>query len=122
MEKEYAQAIAHMSHRQGQDESVLVEGLMKHLRATGRTKLLPGITRELKVLEKRERKLAPVLEVASLTEESVARKALEREGIVVENVVVNPSLIRGWRARSKGLLWDHSAKRALTDIYKQITN
>jgi|TARA_R110000824_G_scaffold401771_1_gene615473 F0F1-type ATP synthase delta subunit len=122
MEKEYAQAIAHLSHTKGQDETVLVEGLMKHLRATGRTKLLPGITRELRALEERKRKLSPVLEVASLKEEAGARKVLEREGIVVESVVVNPSLIRGWRARSKGLLWDHSAKRALTDIYKQITN
>ncbi len=122
MEKEYAQAIASMSRSAGPDVATLVNGLVKHLKASGRMKLLPGIVRELKRENSRKEKLAPVLEVASTTEEAGAKAILSKEGIVIEKTIVNPSLIRGWRARANGLLWDHSAKRALTDIYKKITN
>lgn len=122
MEKEYAHAIASMSRKAGADEAVLVSGLVKHLKATGRIKLLPGIVRELKRENGRREKLAPVLEVASASEEAEAKATLSKEGIAVEKTVVNPSLIQGWRAQAGGLLWDHSAKRALTDIYKKITN
>lgn len=122
MEKEYAQAMASMSRSAGLDVATLVNGLVKHLKASGRMKLLPGIVRELKRENNRKEKLAPVLEVASTTEEAGAKAVLSKEGIVVEKTIVNPSLIRGWRARAGGLLWDHSAKRALTDIYKKITN
>lgn len=122
MEKEYAQAIATMSRTSGQSESVLVDGLLKHLSATGRMKLLPAILRELKRLQERTQRLAPTLEVARPEDEAAARAYLTQEGVAVSTVVVNPSLIRGWRARANGLLWDRSAKRALTDIYSKITN
>ena len=122
MEKEYAQALAHMSQTSGKDEATLVSGLVKHLKASGRMKLLPGIVRELKREHNRSEKLAPVLEVASASDEAGAKATLLKEGVTVEKTIVNPSLIRGWRARANGLLWDHSAKRALTDIYKKITN
>jgi len=122
MEKQYAQAIAHMHATSGKDEGTLVAGLVRHLKATGRLKLLPRIVLELKNLSLRTAKLAPLLEVATSGDESRAKESLKQQGVVVENVSVNPSLIRGWRARADGLLWDHSAKRALTDIYKQITN
>lgn len=122
MEKEYAQAMASMSRSAGQDVATLVNGLVKHLKASGRMKLLPGIVRELKRENNRNEKLAPVLEVASSAEEAGAKATLSKAGVAVEKIIVNPSLIRGWRARAGGLLWDHSAKRALTDIYKKITN
>ncbi len=122
MEKEYAQAVSTMSRLEGRDEGKLVDGLVSHLKKSGRMKLLPGILRELKRENARSEKLAPVLEVASSKEEKSAKEALKTQGVEVVNTVVNPSLIRGWRARANGLLWDHSAKRALTDIYKKITN
>ena len=122
MEKEYAQAISHMSREKGRDQAQLVNGLIAHLKKSGRIKLLPGILRELTHLEKRQEKLAPTLEVASHKEEAGAKAVLSAQGIDPKKITVNPSLIRGWRARANGLLWDHSAKRALTDIYKQITN
>ncbi len=122
MEKEYAQAIATMSRETGRDQAALADGLIAHLRKTGRSKMLPGILRELTLTKEREQKLAPVLEVATESETSAAKAFLAKEGVEVETVHVNPSLIRGWRARANGLLWDHSAKRALTDIYKKITN
>ena len=122
MEKEYAQAVSTMSRQEGRDEGKLVDGLVALLKRSGRMKLLPGILRELKRENARSEKLAPVLEIAHHKDEQSAKATLKKEGIEAVNTVVNPSLIRGWRARANGLLWDHSAKRALTDIYKQITN
>lgn len=122
MEKEYAQAVAAMSCQEGRDEGALVDGLVRHLKQSGRMKLLPGILRELKREQNRTEKLAPVLEVARESDKAAGVALLQKEGVSASNVVVNPSLIRGWRARANGLLWDHSAKRALTDIYKKITN
>lgn len=122
MEKEYAQAVAEMSRREGADEASIVSGLMRELKANNRSKLLPGILRELRTMQARANRLAPVLEVASAKEETRGREAMKKEGIEIERVIVNPSLIQGWRARANGLLWDQSAKRALTDIYKKITN
>lgn len=122
MEKEYAQAVATMSRREGADEAAIVSGLVRELKVSGRAKLLPGILRELRTLKAHEAKLAPVLEVATAKDEAAGREAMKKEGIEIESVIVNPSLIQGWRARANGLLWDHSAKRALTDIYKKITN
>lgn len=122
MEKEYAQAIATMSRQSGRDQAALADGLIVHLRKTGRSKMLPGILRELTRAKEREAKLAPVLEIATESETAAATAFLAKEGVDIKKVEVNPSLIRGWRARANGLLWDHSAKRALTDIYKKITN
>lgn len=121
MEKEYAQALAHSIGR-GSDEAKLVEGLMRHLKEEGRTKLLPGILRELKRLHARNRKLAPSVEVASEAEAEGALAHARLEGVEAATAHVNPSLIRGWRARSGGRLIDRSAKKALVDLYQKITN
>lgn len=120
MEKEYAQALS-QSVRRGADEATLVEGLVAHLKEEGRTKLLPGILRELKRLEARNSKLAPSIEVASEAEAASAKSAAESVGITAP-VTINPSLIRGWRARSGSTLVDRSAKQALVDLYQKITN
>lgn len=119
MEKQYAQALASMVRTT--DEATLVQGLVKTLKADGRMKLLPGIVRELKLLSAREAKLASVLEVSSSKEEAAAKAILKKEGIEVSETRVSPSLIQGWRVRENGLLWDHSAKRSLLEIYKHIT-
>lgn len=121
MEKQYAHAVATLSRIKDADESALVQGLVKTLKAEGRMKLLPGIVRELKLLAARELKRAPILEVASSTEEEAAKAHLKTEGIEISETRITPSLIRGWRARANGVLWDHSAKRSLLEIYKQIT-
>ncbi len=121
MEKEYAHALAR-SLSQGTDEAKLVDGLMKHLKEEGRMKLLPGILRELKALEARKDALAPSIEVASEDEREAAIAGARAMGIETNSVTVNPSLIRGWRARSGSALIDRSAKHALADLYQRITN
>ncbi len=122
MEKLYAQALDELALREGSDTKKLVAELMKHLEVTGRTKLLPGILRNLKTIEARRAKLAPRVEVADEKDAHAAIAAAKLEGIEVEKAHVNPALIKGWRARSGGTLIDRSAKRGLIDIYRKVTN
>lgn len=75
------------------------EAFIAHLRRAGRLKLLPQVLRELQREEARAKKFAPTRETAA----------------------ENPSLISGWRSLENGILTDHSGKRALIDIYKNIT-
>lgn len=121
MEKEYAQALAR-SLASGTDEAKLVDGFIKHLKEEGRMKLLPGVLRELNVLQARTSVLAPSLEVATEAEKESAIAQAKAQGIDTGTVSVNPSLISGWRARSGSVLVDRSAKQALVDLYQKITN
>lgn len=121
MEKEYALALKE-SLRRGTDEAKLVGGLVAHLKTEGRTKLLPGIVRELKALQARDAKAGPIVEVASEAESASALASAKEAGIEAASASVNPSLIRGWRARKNGILVDRSAKQALVDLYQKITN
>ena len=122
MEKLYARAVLELSRKEGTDTNKLVSQLSLHLKKTGRTKLYPGILRELKVLEARALKLAPTIEVASEKESHEAIAEAKKEGITVTKVHVNHDLIQGWRARSGGMLIDRSAKRGLTDLYRKVTS
>jgi len=121
MEREYAQALS-ASLARGTDEAKLVQGLMQHLKEEGRMKLLPSILRELKRLQSEAEKLAPSLEIANESDRASAIAGAKEAGISVSDVTVNPSLIKGWRARSGSVLVDRSAKQALVDLYQKITN
>lgn len=98
-----------------------VDALVAHLKERGRLKLLPGILRELKQMEERRKQQAPLLEVANEGEASQAKREAADHGIAAEQVRINHALIRGWRARAHGMLVDRSGKRALVDLYRQIT-
>ena len=76
------------------------EKLVAHLTRTGRLKLLPRVLSDLRVRLARAKKLAP-------------RKETAKE---------NPSLISGWRTLENGTLTDTTGKRALVEIYQNITN
>lgn len=73
---------------------------LEHLKKTGRMKLLPQVLRELTVSEARAAKLAPRTETAK----------------------DNPDLISGSRTLENGMLTDTTGKRALIDIYRNITH
>jgi len=119
MEATYAQALLNVISS-GVSEADAVKNLVRHLSEVGRTKLLPGITRELRRLQARHVKLAPSIEVASEAEKASAIEEATRMGITGAHAKVNHSLIKGWRALSKGTLVDRSAKRMLTDIYQNV--
>ena len=75
------------------------DSFIAHLKRTGRMKLLPAVLRELTVAEKRAEKLAPRKETA--------------QG--------HHALIKGWREIKDGRLVDNTAKGALIEIYRSVT-
>jgi hypothetical protein len=75
------------------------DALRSHLERTGRMKLLPRILRELRAREARAKALAPRRETAKN----------------------NPALISGMREIKDGMLTDTTGKRALLEIYQNIT-
>lgn len=103
------------------DEKV-VQNLVARLKERGRMKLLPGILRELQTLKARSQAIAPTLTIASEAERDTALQQVQALGFEAEQVVVDPKLIRGWRATAKGTLIDRSGKRALIDLYRNITS
>lgn len=98
-----------------------VSKLIIHLKSMGRMNMLPKIAGELRRVAARRAALRPRVEVAHESEASRALHAAAREGITAKHAQVNPSLIRGWRAQGGGKLIDHSAKRALIEIYQKVT-
>lgn len=98
-----------------------VTKLVVHLKSAGRMNMLPKIARELRRVASRRFALRPRIEVASEKESPVALAAAAALGITARHAVVNPSLIRGWRAQSEGKLIDRSAKQALLHIYQNVT-
>ncbi len=121
LERTYATALSN-AFSQGKDASELVDGLVRHLKATGRMKLLPRIKQMLVEGEAYAKKTTSILEVARKEDEAEAVAEAKKEGIDVQEVRINDSLIRGWRARSKGMLIDRSAKHSLVEMYKNIIN
>jgi hypothetical protein len=98
-----------------------VNKLIMHLKSAGRMKLLPQIVRELRKVAARRHALQPKVEVADKKESTAALHAAAQKGIVAKHAVVNPTLIRGWRAQHAGILIDRSGKGALIDIYQNVT-
>lgn len=120
MEKAYAEAI-YGAVEKGSSEDSVFEALKKHLAATGRMKLLPRIMHELKALIARRTRLSPTVEVSRKEDAQTALSEAKALGIEATDVVVNDTLVSGWRARKEGLLVDRSGKRALIDLYRRIT-
>lgn len=107
-----------------EDEAIATKAvakLVEHLEANGRIKMLSQIARELELVKRRRESLKPLVEVARNEDAQEALAGAKEAGIEVKTAVVNDSLIRGWRARAKGVVIDRSAKRALVDIYQKVT-
>ena len=121
MQKAYAQALVSLSSREGADATALTENLIRHLARTGRTKLLPRILREVRILEAKRDKLGVHIEVAHEAGSHAALKEAAEHGINATKAHVNSDLIGGWRARKNSVLVDNSAKQGLIDLYRKIT-
>jgi len=118
---DYGKKLAELaSHDEGRALAA-TEKLIQGLKARGELNRLPGILRSLKKEAARGAALAPVVEVGRAEDAAHAVSAARAAGITAENAKVNPSLIRGWRARAAGTLVDRSGKRALIDLYRSIT-
>ncbi len=96
-----------------------VNKLVAHLKSAGRMNMLPQIARELRKIVARRDSLRPKVEVADKKDSVAALAAAAQNGIHAANAAINPTLIRGWRAREGDRLFDASAKRALVEIYRK---
>jgi F0F1-type ATP synthase delta subunit len=117
----YAQVLWDSSEQKNANPKELVAHLAKHLESQGRIKLLPGILRAFQTLAARNTKLTTSVEVSHANESAQALKEAAAHGILAEHAIVNPSLIKGWRASGEGKLVDASAKRSLIELYRKIT-
>lgn len=119
MQAAYAKALERLIEA-GHDEAKAVEKLVANLAARGRLKLLPLIRAELQASHARKSLTNARIEVASEHEKHAALAAAKAEGIEAHDAVVNPALLKGWRARKGGIQVDRSGKRALIDLYRRI--
>lgn len=99
-----------------------VKKLVHHLKSRGRTKLLPSIARELQKIHAKRMLRTARVEVASEAEIPQAKKEAKEHGIEVVDVVVNESLVCGWRAQKGGVLVDCSGKKTLVEMYRRVVN
>lgn len=117
----YAQALSTLSAQEGARADVLVKQLVESLKKNGRLKLLPHILRALRTTALQQKSLSPLVEVAHKEDAAHALTSARIHGIDAKEASINPSLIRGWRARARGTLVDASGKRALVELYRNIT-
>lgn len=84
-----------------------------------REHMFPQIARAFaRIMQKEEMKHREVLLVARKHDEARARK---ETGAKNAELVLDETLIGGWRLEAKGMLEDASWKSALLDIYKAVT-
>jgi len=118
--KKYSSVLARASDAKNIDNQEVVEKLVVHLKEIGRLKLLPYIVRSLKEMQFRKLVNSPVVEVSCEEETPKALSGASSAGVHAEVAVINKSLVRGWRVRTSSTLVDHSAKRALIELYRNI--
>ena len=119
MPETYAQALVSLVQCGDVTVEEGVKNLSDSLRKTGKLKLLPAILTALRKYEYRTERSGSVIEVALQADAGVAKTEAGLAGITTERVIVNPSLIRGWRARGAGKLIDKSGKRFLVEVFNR---
>ncbi len=120
LSRKYALELAQVSDCADVGEEKLVENLIKDLRSRGRMKLLPSIVRELKKIRMQERKNEPCVEIAREEDREKVCAGVNELGVSTYSVMVNPTLVRGWRVRAQGRLIDNTTKQALIELYRVI--
>lgn len=118
---DYAKKIAELASYDEHRALEATKMLIKGLKDRGELKQLPGILRDLRKEAAHRAALAPVVEVARKEDAASGLAAASAAGITAKEASVNPTLIRGWRARAGGVLVDRSGKRALIDLYRAVT-
>lgn len=123
MERRYAQVIWHLLEK-GKSLPEAVNAIHPVLARKGHIARMPRIIAALKrIAHAHTRKRTSVLYVAH-EHDAVAVKheiaSLVEDTLLI--VKVDPTLIGGWRLESKGLLYDHSYKQTLLDMYHTITS
>lgn len=126
MPTEYAHALYRSTKELTTKKEIVarVESLVDVLRTEGKMKALPGIVREYERIQASHSAGNPTLTVAK---EADTKRALAELKKHLENkkadtqVVIDETLIGGWRYSDKDTLLDTSYKNALLELYRRIT-
>lgn len=139
MPKEYAHALA-QSLQGVTDASTIdshIDALVASLERSGKRPALPAVLREYERLVARKHIATPTLYVAHEREADGARKDLteylathdiaiqastNQKGDEEKKIVIDDTLVGGWRYIGKDILVDASHKAALLSLYRRITH
>ncbi|PCI28383.1 hypothetical protein COB52_03765 [Candidatus Kaiserbacteria bacterium] len=111
MPAEYAQAL----HNSLETSETPVESLVQILKREGKLKALPAILKEFQRIEERTSSQKPTVYVAK--EEDIEKVSMQFDA----EVLIDESLIGGFRYVDKDTLIDSSYKAALLKLYRKIT-
>ncbi len=115
MEKAYAQALL-KSVQAGKDPKEAVAALATLLKSQGRMEIMPRVIQAISRAAEGERSNRSRVYVAS---EKDGRAAFTESGVAEADVIVDESLIGGWRLEDGETLIDASFKKMLLDMYNR---
>ena len=118
MERAYAQALWSIVERGGEHKKA-VAALHQTLVRTGRERLIGKILAEFKRIAVRESKRSSA--VISVGRRADVEAALKAAGVSESEVILDPTLIGGYRIEKGDTLVDASWKNHLITIYNAVT-
>lgn len=124
MENAYAQALWKMIQK-GTPQAQAVRSLHIFLKESGREALLPRIAKAFERIAAQEQSHQQVvLTVADERHVSDARRAVKAhvQDADAASIVIDPTLIGGWRLDAREILFDASYKKHLLELYRRTTN
>ena len=124
MENAYAQALWTMIEK-GTPQADAVRALHTFLKKSGRVALLPRVARAFaRIAAQHASRDAVVLSVADKSHEHSALKAASviDSSASEARIVVDPTLIGGWRLDARETVVDASYKKHLLELYRRTTN
>jgi F0F1-type ATP synthase delta subunit len=114
----YSRELAHYIVENNSD----VEALYASLESFGLLSLLPQITIEVKAIRAKllENEKIEIESPFALNDAAVARiKRIVGNDIAAYDVIINPKLLAGFKARFKGKLYDGSAERIVRQLLQE---
>lgn len=120
METSYAQALFDAISR-GTDHKKAVRALFDSLEKKGKTALLDKISRAFeRIAHTHTQRHMVTLTIAREADRAAALAANKKES-ATPSIVIDSSIIGGWRRESNETLVDQSYKKHLLDVYATIT-
>ena len=116
---EFAQALK-MVVDKGLDANTAFDNLLKLLKKKGAISILPKILKEFKKILEIQAIQKPTLSVST---EDAFKQTLSKLNLKESEVnkKIDETLIGGYKFEENGILTDHSYKKALLDLYRNIT-
>ncbi len=119
METTYARALWNLIAN-GMKHAEAVKAIAASLEARGRSALMPRVARAFERIAARE--MGRTQTVLTVAKEEDAKRAMLASGAAEADVIVDPTLIGGWRLMTRDTLVDASWKKHLLSMYNRIAH